>query len=128
MQGWTMNKLVGVISISFILSGCYSNWPQLDSFADHIDCDTTKSQLIALADQHQTAYQWDDQYQVLSVNKADDALAIQFVAVSYGSDLIRLDTVTAVKSQITFFGLDRTQGDPYLILRCNMPTLPKSWA
>ena len=121
-----MNKLVGVISISFILSGCYSNWTQLDSFADRIDCDTTKSQLIALADQHQPAYQWDDQYQVLSVNKADDALAIQFVAVSYGSDLIRLDTVTAVKSQITFFGLDRTQGDPYLILRCNMPTLPKS--
>ena len=118
-----MNKTCCLLAMCLTLTGCYSNWEQLDSFANKIDCDTTKSQAIALAKKHQTHYQWDEEYKVLSISKEVDAIAIQFVPISYGSQLIRLDTITGVKATIQFFGLDRRQGDTYLILRCNMPTL-----
>lgn len=107
-----------LVLLSLVLSGCYNNWHELDAFVNQIDCDTTKSQAISLANSYQAVVSWDKTYRLLSIGKEQDAVAIQFVAESYGSSIIKLDTVSAVKSHITFFGLDRRQGDIQLILRC----------
>ena len=114
-----MLKVGCLVIVLLMLSGCYSNWEQLDSFAKQFDCDTTKSQAIALAKQQKTSYEWDESYLVLSIVKEEDAIAIQFIPESYGSSIIRLDTVSKVKSHITFLGLDRSQGDTELVIRCD---------
>jgi hypothetical protein len=108
--------------ISLMLPGCYRNWDELDAFTKQITCHTTKSQAIALAQEYNTNVEWDEEYRVLSISKEQDAIAIQFIPETFGAKTIRLDTVSAVKSHITYLGLDRLQGDIYLILRCNKPS------
>ncbi|NRA52762.1 MAG: hypothetical protein HRU23_01335 [Gammaproteobacteria bacterium] len=107
-----------VVLASLALTGCYRNWPQVDALTNKVTCETTKSQASSLAQKFDATVAWDPTYLVLSVVKEQDALALQFVPVTYGSKVLRLDTLSVARSNIRYFGLHRQQGDVEVLLRC----------
>jgi len=107
-----------MVLVSLALTGCYRNWPQLDALTNKMTCDTTKSQASSLAHKFGAAVEWDPSYRVLSIVKEQDALALQFVPATYGSKVLRLDSLSVARSNIRYFGLHRQQGDVSVLLRC----------
>jgi hypothetical protein len=117
-----MKRRYCLILCSLILTGCYRNWPQLDALVNQVDCTTSKSQAVTLAQKAGASVEWDPTYKVLSIVKEQDALALQFVPVSFGSQLLRLDSVSAARSTIRYLGLHRQQGEVVTMLRCGSTT------
>jgi len=95
------------------LTGCYGNWPQLDTVANKVECDMSPKSVGQLGSKYQADKVWDEESHTLTVAKFDDALTVLF---DQSDQQIRVVAKTA--SQISYGGLIRRQGDVIIVARC----------
>ena len=107
-----MRLLLGLF-ITLLLSGCYGNWPALDDIAGEISCDMQRPQLESLAKDFSASTLWDEENNALTLQRFDDAILVVF-----DQRQKRLATVVKTSSEISLFGLIRSQGEVTVVLRC----------
>jgi len=108
---FVMKKIIGIFPL-LLLSGCYSNWENLDEVSKEITCDMDIVRLEKLAMKHEVLGQYDVLSKTYSMSKSTDVIGIVF------NDKKVITVIAKTQSHLSLGGLTRRQGDVVVVKRC----------
>jgi len=110
--GKAMCKCLLTFIVSALLSGCYSKWQELESYAGEISCGDSRTKIIQRAAVYQADVLIDDDSQSIQVSKGEETVVVQFDRNN------NITQVSVFQIKVQFFGLHRRQLTPYILLNC----------